>query len=139
MNVTIGEIMTAPVMTVTKHQHAEHAASLMRDHHVSALPVVGPDQEPLGVITASDLLDHHAEATPVSVLMTTPALTVPASEGPHVAARIMRNHHVHHVIVIDHHRVVGIVSAYDLLELVEDHRVVAKNAPTPSRKAAARQ
>ena len=139
MNVTIAEIMTAPVMTLTKHQHAEHAAELMREHHVSALPVVGPDHEPLGVITASDLLGRHADATPVSGLMSSPALTVPASEGPHVAARIMRNHHLHHVVVVDHHRVVGIVSAYDLLELVEDHRYVAKAAPTPSRKTAARQ
>lgn len=139
MNVTIGEIMTSPVMTVTKHQTADHVARLMREHTVSALPVVGPDQESLGIVTASDLLADHPCATPVSSFMSKPAFTVPVNEGPHVAARIMRNHHLHHVVVVDHHQVVGIVSAYDLLTLVEDHRYVAKGAPTPARRAAQRQ
>lgn len=139
MNVTVGDIMTAPVMTVMKHHRAEHAVTLMRDHKVSALPVVGPQHEPLGIITASDLLARRADSVPVAAFMTKPPLSVPASEGPHVAARIMRNHHVHHVLVVDHHEVVGIVSAYDLLELVEEHRFVAKNPPTPPRRAGNRQ
>lgn len=139
MNVTVGDIMTAPVMTVTKHQSAEHVAGLMREHRVSALPVVGPDREPLGIITASDLLDHRIDATPVAAFMSKPAITVPVGEGPHIAARIMRNHHLHHVIVVEHHAVVGIVSAFDLLELVEEHRYVAKAAPTPARRAPQRR
>jgi signal-transduction protein with cAMP-binding, CBS, and nucleotidyltransferase domain len=51
----------------------------------------------------------------------------------------MRTHHLPHVMVVDHHRVVGMVSTFDLLQLVEDHRYEAKNAPTPKRKAPARQ
>ncbi len=139
MNVTVGELMTKPVMTVTKHQSAGHLAGLMREHRVSALPVVGPDEEPIGIVTASDLLSGHAEGTPASALMSTPTYTVPVGEGPHVAARIMRNHHLHHLVVVDHKRVVGMISAYDLLGLVEEHRYVVKAAPTPGRKAPRRQ
>ncbi|MCC5952541.1 MAG: CBS domain-containing protein [Acidimicrobiia bacterium] len=134
MNVTIEELMTTQVMTITKHVTAGHVADLMREHKVSALPVVGPDDEPLGMVTSSDLLAGHPDAAPVSSFMSAPAYTVPLNEGPHVAARIMRNHRLHHVVVVDDHKVVGIVSAYDLLRLVEDHRYVAKQAPTPSRK-----
>lgn len=139
MNVTVGELMSTPVMTVTRHETDGHAADLMRMHHVSALPVVGPDHEPLGIITATDLLADRSEATTVSNFMSSPAITVPVNEGPHVAARIMRNHHVHHIVVVDDHRVVGIVSAYDLLALVEEHRYQAKAAPTPSKKQPKRQ
>lgn len=139
MNATVGDVMTSPVMTVTKHQSAAHLAELMRTHHVSALPVVGPDREPLGMVTASDLLDRHADGTPASELMSEPVYTVPVNEGPHVAARIMRNHHLHHVAVTEHGAVVGIVSAYDLLALVEDHRFTAKQGPTPSRRSSQRQ
>ena len=116
-----------------------HAAKLMRSHRVSALPVVGPDDVALGIITAADLLEDRSETSPVSSFMSQPALTVPASEGPHVAARIMRNHHLHHVVVVDHHKVVGMVSAFDLLALVEDHRYTAKQAPTPSKRGSRRQ
>lgn len=131
MQTRVAELMTSPVMTVTKHQTAQHVRALMHDHRVSALPVVGPDHEPIGIVTAADLLGAHAEGTPVSALMSSPVLTVAPTDGPHVAARILRNHHVHHVVVAEHHRVVGIISAYDLLALVEEHRYVAKAAPTP--------
>ena len=131
--------MRTPVMTITKHQTAGHARDLMRTHGVSALPVVGPGEEPLGVVTATDLLEDHPDAAPVSSFMSAPTYTVASTDGPHVAARIMRNHHLHHVMVVDHHRVVGMVSTFDLLRLVEDHRYEAKNAPTPRRKAPARQ
>ena len=139
MNVTVGELMKSPVMTLTKHQTAGHAVELMRTHKVSALPVVGPDQEPLGMITAADLLGQHTAATPVSAFMSGDVITIPVNEGPHVAARIMRNHHFHHVVVTDAHRVVGMVSAYDLLALVEEHRYQAKAAPTPKRKDPSRR
>jgi len=139
VNVTVGELMSTEVMTVTRHETAGHAVDLMRRHHVSALPVVGPDGDPLGIITATDLLAERSEATTVGNFMSSPAFTVPINEGPHVAARVMRNHHLHHVVVVDGHRVVGMVSAYDLLALVEDHRYQAKQAPTPSRKQSGRQ
>jgi CBS domain-containing protein len=139
VNVTVGELMTTEVMTVTKHETAGHAADLMRKHKVSALPVVDPQGAAIGIVTASDLLADRSAASPVSNFMSAPAYTVPTTEGPHVAARLMRNHHLHHVVVVDHHRVVGIVSAYDLLALVEDHRYTAKPAPTPARRKATRQ
>lgn len=140
MNVTVEELMQAPVMTITKHETVAHARKLMADHKVSALPVVGPDGSPLGIVTATDLLDGHGhpDGAPVSQVMSASTLTVPRSEGPHVAARIMRNHHLHHVVVVDHHEVVGMVSSFDLLRLVEDHRYVAKAAPTPSNKQPSR-
>ena len=139
VNVTVGELMTPEPMTVTEHETASHAADLMRRHKVSALPVVGAGGEPLGIVTASDMLDEGAEATTVGSFMSTPAYTVASSEGPHVAARIMRNHHLHHVVVVDHHRVVGMVSTYDLLALVEDHRYQAKQPPTRAAKSPKRQ
>ena len=139
MNVTVADLMSSPVMTVQKHETAGHATKLMRAEHVSALPVVGPDQEPVGMVTASDLLEDRSDSSVVSSFMSQPAITVPSNEQPHVAARIMRNHRLHHVIVVDHHKVVGMVSAFDLLALVEEHRYVAKPAPTPSKRESKRQ
>jgi CBS domain-containing protein len=141
MHVTVDELMHAPVMTITKHETLAKARQTMADHRVSALPVVDPEGRPLGMVTTSDLLDGHGhpDGAPVSQVMSSPAYAVPRSEGPHVAARIMRNHHLHHVVVVDDHRVVGMVSSYDLLALVEEHRYVAKAAPTPPRRPAGRR
>ena len=138
MNVKIADIMRSPVMHATPHQTAAHVRGVMTEHRVSAMPVVGPDDEPVGMVTASDLLADHADGTPVSNFMAAPVITVPLYEQPHVAARIMRNHRTHHIVVTDGDRVVGIVSAFDLLELIEEHRFVMKQAPTPPRRPSGR-
>lgn len=135
MNVDISEIMTAPVMTATPHQSTVRVRKVMHEHGISAMPVVDSAGEPVGIVTAADMLDEHADATPVSNFMSTPVYTVPGYDGPHIAARIMRNHHLHHVVVTEGKKVVGMVSAYDLLRLVEDHRFTAKPGPTPSKRS----
>lgn len=144
MNATISDVMRSPVMTLTPHQSAGHARDLMKEHGVSAFPVVTPKGELTGIVTSSDLIDDHADDTPISHFAAKRVYTVHPDDGPHVAARIMRNHGLHHVIVVDktveegRSPVAGMVSSFDLLSLVEDHRFVMKNAPTPSKKRNAR-
>ena len=135
MNAKIDDIMHQPVMTARPHQTIGHVRKVMSEHKVSALPVVNTEGEPVGMITATDLLEDHPDGAPVNGLMSLPVYTVPRYDGPHIAARIMRNHHIHHVVVTEHKKAIGIVSAYDLLRLVEDHRFTAKLGPTPSKKA----
>lgn len=134
MNVKIQDIMTAQVMTATPHQTFAHVKSVLNRNQGSCLPVVGPNREPVGIITASDLLGQHPDNQPISKFMSTKIFTVPSTSDVSLAARIMRKHHIHHVIVTEKNEVVGLVSAYDLLQLVEDHRFVVKNPPDVSSK-----
>jgi CBS domain-containing protein len=64
--------------------------------------------------------------------MTEKVYTVPKYDDVSVAARIMRNHQIHRVVVTHEQKVVGVISAFDLLQLVESHRYVAKNPPSES-------
>jgi CBS domain-containing protein len=112
----------------------------MKKNKVSAVPIVSTDGEPLGIVSATDLLPELNESTPVGKLMTQKVYTIPKYEEVSIAARMMRNHRIHRVVVTHEKKVVGIISAFDLLKLVEDHRYVQKNAPTISkRKGAKRQ
>ena len=85
-----------------------------------------------------DLLDNTADEAPISSIMNKKVYTVPQYSGPHIAARMMRNHHIHHIVVTHEHKVVGMLSSYDLLRLVEDHRFEMKNPPSDSKKTGAR-
>lgn len=135
MNTKIADLMIEKVMTATPHQTLGHVREVMSVHAVSCMPVVGPDGEPLGIVTTTDLLDcDHSESAPLSGVMSKGVYTVPQYSDPSMAARIMRNHHVHHVLVTHEGQLVGIVSSFDLLRLVEDHRFTMKNAPTTSKK-----
>lgn len=53
---TMGEIMTHNCKTVTADRLAAEALSLMQQHRINALLVVGPAQELAGVLTMHDLL-----------------------------------------------------------------------------------
>ncbi len=126
--------MIEQVMTATPHQTFAHVKSVLTKNKGNCLPVVGPDLEPVGIITATDLLGDHAENQPISQFMSKKVFTIPSTSDVSLAARIMRKHHIHHVVVTDKNAVVGMISAYDLLQLVEDHRFVMKNPPDVSQK-----
>ena len=140
MNVNVADLMVPNVVTTTPHKTVGHVKTMMRNSNIRVIPVVGPEQEPLGIIAASDLLDDVSDETPVGNIMTTKIYSVAQYDDVHVPARVMRNHRIHHVLVTHEGKVVGILSSFDLMKLVEDHRFVMKNPPTPSsRKKKQRQ
>ncbi len=140
MNTKIADLMNPRVMTVHPHQTFGHVKKLMQEHNISCLPVAGAEGQPAGIVTATDLLDGHEDGTPISRFMTSKVFTVPAYGDVSLAARIMRKHKIHHVVVTHEQEIVGILSSFDLLQLVEDHRFVMKNAPsTPGKKRGKRE
>ena len=130
----VGDLMTSSVITVTRHQTIEHARDLMARHGIHAVPVVSDEQEAVGVVTSTDLIDRPSGETLIGQVMTRDVYTVPQYSGVHIAARMMRNHRIHHLIVTHEKKVVGIVSSFDLLRLVEDRRFVMKSQPSRPRK-----
>ena len=134
MSVKVEELMTHQVVTGQPHQTAAHVRGVMDRNRVHALPIVDGDGRPVGIVSLTDLNGDVKDGTPVSTFMTEKVYTVPRYDDVHVAARVMRNHRIHRVVVTDEQRVVGILSAFDLLQLVEDRRFTAKDAPTPSKR-----
>ena len=53
---TVGEVMSAPVLTVTAETPLQDAVSLLNDHHVSGLPVVDGEGVLVGELTEQDLM-----------------------------------------------------------------------------------
>jgi CBS domain-containing protein len=133
MNIKVKDLMVKSVVTTMPHKTVGHAQSIMTKNKIKSVPVVGSEMEIKGIITATDLLDDFSESTPVSKVMTTRVFTIPAYSNVNIAARMMRNHNINHLIVSDEKKIVGVLSAHDLLKLVEDHRYVMKNPSTPSK------
>lgn len=134
MNVKVNELMTESVVTTEPHHSVEHVRKILDNNSISAVPVVDSEQQPVGIISATDLAHDLKAGTPVSSIMTEKVYTVPQYDDVSTAARVMRNHKIHRVVVTHEKKVVGMLSAFDLLKLVEGHRFVAKNAPTRSKR-----
>ena len=139
MNVKLEELMSKNVVTTQPHVTVEHVQKMMRNNKVGAIPVVNAENEPIGIVSSTDLTPDLNPASPISSIMTNKVYTVPQYDDVSVAARVMRNHKIHRVVVTHEKKVVGILSSFDLLQLVEDHRFVPKNAPTPSRRKASKR
>ena len=134
MNVKVKDLMREQVVTAQPHHTAEHIRALIERNHISAVPIVDPEGHPVGIVSATDLVGEVKAGTPASSIMTEKVYTIPAYEDVHVAARMMRNHEIHRVVVTHEQSIVGILSAFDLLKLVEDHRFTMKNPPTRGKK-----
>ncbi|MBT8494221.1 MAG: CBS domain-containing protein [Deltaproteobacteria bacterium] len=135
MNVKVEELMAKNVVTVQPHHTADHVRGIFERNGFGVAPVVGPGDALLGVVSASDLISNDIKpGSKVSHFMTEKVYVVNRYDGPHIAARIMRNHEIHHVVVTEDDKVVGMISSFDLLKLVEGHRYVEKSPPTPAKK-----
>ncbi|MDH3632667.1 MAG: CBS domain-containing protein [Gammaproteobacteria bacterium] len=134
MSVKVEELMTKSVITAQPHQSVEHVRNMLERNSISSVPVVDSDGHPIGIVSSTDLVQELKPAAPISQIMTEKVYTIPQYDDTSIAARVMRNHKIHHVVVTHEQKVVGILSAFDLLKLVESHRYVAKNAPTPSKR-----
>ncbi len=139
MNATVDELMVPSVIVGQECNSVGEVRELMETKGIHALPIVSGDGQAVGIVTSTDILGDEPADMPVSELMSTKVYTVPRYDGVHIAARVMRNHRLHHVVVTEEKKVVGIVSSFDLLKLVEDHRFTMKNPPAESKRKGARR
>jgi CBS domain-containing protein len=132
VGVKVEDLMSRTVVCTEPHRSVDHVRTVLGRNHLSAIPVVDSEGQPVGIISMRDLIPGVKGGSPVSSVMTEKVYTVPRYDDVHIAARVMRNHRIHRVVVTDEKKVVGILSSFDLLKLVEDHRFVMKNPPPES-------
>ncbi len=137
MNAKVNDLMSTNVIALQKHHTVGSARARLHKHDIQALPVLDADGGAVGIVTTTDLAADLPEDKPVAQVMSPAVVTIPQYADVSEAARAMRNHHIHHVVVTHEKQVVGVISSYDLLRLVEDHRFVMKNPPTPAKRRSA--
>jgi CBS domain-containing protein len=117
----VRELMATPIVSGDPRQSLVEAAAQMRANRVSALAVL--DGEAIvGIVTERDLLRAIADgcqpgATHISQYMTHSPRTIEAGEPAARAAEVMIRHRVRHLPVTDEGRLIGFLSARDLLAL----------------------
>lgn len=134
MNSKVLDLMKKEVLTIRPHATISHTKKMMLKNGIHTLPVIDQKKNLLGIITTEDFLKASSDGVRVKTIMTQKVYTVPPYSDIHIAARVMRNHKINHLVVTHEKKVVGILSAYDLLSLVEEHRFIMKNPPTETKK-----
>jgi CBS domain-containing protein len=115
----IEEVMHSAVVAVGESTTLHEITRLLDHHHISGVPVVDGSGRVLGVVSDVDLRKASQERgeSPAAELMHGPAITLLPTASVAEAARLMREHHVNRLPVVDHidERLIGIVTRHDLL------------------------
>jgi CBS domain-containing protein len=115
--VKVSDVMTEAAVTDRADESLGQAAKRMWEQQTGSILLVDGDRL-LGILTERDVLQAVAEgrelSTPVSEVMSKDLVTVDPSTTLRDAARIMADRWIRHLPVIDHDRLVGVVSQRDL-------------------------
>ncbi len=117
----IRELMQSELWETFPEECLADAAARMRDHGIGSLPVLDGD-ELVGILTDRDLTRAVADGAPahvtaVSRYMTGSPVVVRPDDDAVLAARLMVEYDVRHLPVAEGSKVIGMVSARDLLVL----------------------
>jgi CBS domain-containing protein len=118
---TVYDLMAKSIVSGDPRQSLVEAAAQMRANHISALAIL-EGKAIVGIVTERDLMSAIADgrdpaATHVSQYMTHSPRTIEADKLAAEAATIMVKHRVRHLPVTDEGRLIGFLSARDLLVL----------------------
>jgi CBS domain-containing protein len=105
-----------------------YVREVMMGKKIHAVPVFDDEDRPLGIVTATDLIDAPHGEMEVADIMSREVVTVPQESAVSEAARIMRSKRVHHLLVTADEEVVGILSSFDLLKVVENNGFRARSS-----------
>jgi CBS domain-containing protein len=142
-NLQVEDVMTREVLAVAADTSLETAARLLASRHISGAPVIDDQGRAVGVITQSDLCDPDRDVTGklgrslfyrvgerataalggervhtvgvVADVMSPFVLSVSPQTPIAEAARLMVHDEVHRLLVVKGGKLVGIVSAMDVL------------------------
>ena len=116
---TVGQLMHSDLSVVTEDTTVKQAAGQMYNQRIGSLLVKKGDDFS-GIITETDVVRAVAErddvaATSVVHVMSSPILTVEKKLSPHYARELMADKRIRHLAVTEDGKIVGILSARDLL------------------------
>lgn len=118
--VRVADVMHTGILTTDPSTPLRVVAQLMADQRVHAVAVADPDhvRRPLGFVTVAEVAAATADAVDETAGQAVAAevVTVPSSESVDTAARLMVEHAVDHLIVIDTStgHPIGILSGLDV-------------------------
>lgn len=152
----VDELMTREVVTVTPETPLEEVAALLIERRISGVPVRGPDDRVVGIVSERDILYKElgreersggplawfavwpvsaavrANARTAGETMSSPALTIEPSSRVGAAARLMIERDVDRLPVVEPGgALVGIVTRTDLVRAFAQSKDETRPEPAP--------
>lgn len=117
----VASLMSAPLVTCRLQDQISLLAKQMTTHAVSSLVVLDEMEQPRGIVTERDLIgkvlaqDLCQEGLTAGDIMAKNLLTVAPEAFYYEALLLMVKHKVKHLIVVDNHKLAGLITIRDLI------------------------
>lgn len=123
MRIQVNDFMTTTVVTAEGTNTVGEVRTMMKRHGIHAIPIVEhiPNGELniRGIITATDLCMEVNDSVPLDqVMLPTRVHVIPSNTGVRSAAKNMLRHEVHHLVVMEDGKIIGMISSQDFVKLV---------------------
>lgn len=117
----IFDIMTVVVVTVDMQDTVHRVEEILNEHSLSSVPVIDPERHDcFGIISLKDIAHFHAtkkngKAVRAWEICSYRPLTASPESSIDEVARLMVEHLIHHVIIVEDGRLKGLVSSLDVV------------------------
>jgi CBS domain-containing protein len=122
--VLVRDIMNSPVISASTEASIKDIAIKMKEEKIGSI-VIMDKEEPLGIVTDWDIVSNAVVKDVKPSLLNASDImqqlhTIEGEEGVTEAARVLRKHNIKRLGVVYKNRIVGIISASDVIAVTPD-------------------
>jgi len=118
----VKDIVRTELKTISQEFSIQRAAVLMAKYKISSLVVIDSVGVPHGIVTDRDfrekvVADARDVTNPVQNIMNTPLITIDSEDNCFEALLRMIRHRIHHILVMEGRKPIGILTNHDFMLL----------------------
>ena len=113
----VEEIMNTPVVITNPTVKVKFLKDTLSRKNIHAVPVLEPDGTIAGIISSSDLIACHDESLLVKEIMTSKVHISMRNNRVKDAAKTMAKHAIHHMVVMEEGKIIGMISSMDIVKV----------------------
>jgi len=121
MSQKLKKIMVAKVITARLNDTVQNLAMLMNRHQIGCIVIVDDNDKPVGIVTERDMIKRvickavHVEDAKIADVMSKPLATASPDTRAGDAAKMMLEHNIKKMPIVNNGYLVGLVSLTDLV------------------------
>ncbi|MFZ2497338.1 MAG: CBS domain-containing protein [Methanosarcina sp.] len=120
-NIFIEDIMVRDVASATLPGSRDEVLKILKNKHISGVPVL-KDSKVVGIVTRTNLLQNPEEEQ-LALLMTRDPITISIGADLQTAARLLLEHDIRRLPVVDNGKLVGLVTVADVVGTIADMNI----------------
>lgn len=124
MRLQVKDFMNTPVATTLPGSDVGTVRDLMHLKGYSAIPIVEVEGEAVkirGIITDHDMIGVYDDTVSVQQVMSTRVFVILPEASVKSAAEMMLRKEVHHLVVMEENKILGMVSSLDFVKLASKY------------------